>query len=454
MQAIHNIRFLAGLASIFLVSGCTGVSTFGDKANPSLPASYSASAIPKLEVEDSLLALFSDKQLRATVSRALSRNPDLLATRAKLEEVGFNLSKAKGAQLPSLGGSGSAGRDQAADGTRKTTFSAGLDASWEVDIWGRIRSGVSAAGADQASAAADYEAARQSLVAQTMQAWFEMVGAEHGRQLDERRVSSLSSTQKLVQRRFELGQASLADTDLALTDLENARADLEASTDRRDQAARQIRVLTGDYPDAQIQSASWPSLRRTVPSGVPSDLLRQRPDIAAAYQNILAADSRVKVAHADLFPSFVLTTSGGQQSNKLADLARSGFDYWSIIGNLSAPIFEGGQRRAELGAAGKRAEQAFHNYQGIVLNALREVEDALGSELYLAREEKSRLAALEAAQRAYDSSLRDYEAGVTDLLSLLESQRSVFATEQQTINLKTARLSNRVALALALGKAQ
>lgn len=437
-----------------VLSGCTGGTTFGDKTNTVLPAAYASTAIPSLELKDSLLALFSDEQLGATVNRALAHNPDLQATRARMEEVGFNLRKAEGAQLPTVGGIASAGRDQIAGSSRRSTVSAGLDASWEVDIWGRIRSGVSAAAADRASAAADYEAARQSLVAQTMQAWFEMVGAEHGRQLGARRVTSLESTLELVQRRFELGQASLADTDLSLTDLENARADLEASTDRRDQAARQIRVLTGDYPDAQIRSASWPSLRRTVPSGVPSDLLRQRPDIAAAYQNILAADSRVDVAHADLFPSFVLTTSGGRQSSTLADLARAGFDYWSLIGNLSAPIFEGGQRRAELGAAGKRAEQAFHNYQGIVLNALREVEDALGSELYLAREEKSRLAALEAAQRAYDRSLRDYEAGVTDFLSLLESQRSVFATEQQTIDLKTARLSNRVALAVALGKAQ
>ena len=442
----------AGLVS--LVAGCAGISSFGDKAEPALPASYAADALPNLEVKESLLALFSDQQLRSTVNRALSNNPDLKTSRAQLEEAGFNLRKSKGALFPSLSAGGSGGRSQMAEGARATSFSASLDASWEVDVWGRVRSGVSASAADQKSAAADYEAARQSLAAQTMQAWFELVGAEQGQRLDQRRVTSLTSTHNLVQRRFELGQATLSETDLSRSNLENARADLEASHDRRDQAARQLRVLTGDYPNAELQAASWPSLRNTVPSGVPSDLLRERPDIAAAYQNILAADSRVKVAHADLFPSFVLTASGGQQSAKLSDLIRSGMDYWSLIGDLSAPLFEAGQRRAELGAAGKRAEQAFHTYQSIVLNALREVEDALGSERYLAREEKSRLAALEAAQRAYDRSLRDYESGITDLLSLLESQRSVFTTEQQTIDLKTARLSNRVALALALGKAK
>ncbi len=456
MRKVGCIALVGGLG-LSLLGSCASVppaAERADKTGASLRGSYSASAMPDMELQNSLLSLFSDKQLSATVNRALERNPDLKVARGRLEEAGYNLRKARGGLFPSIGGSGSAARDQAVGGSRATTFYAGLDASWEVDVWGRIGSGVSAAEADEASLAADYAAARQSLIAQTMQAWFELVGAERSLQLNQRRVTSLASTQKIVDRRFEAGQASLADTNLSKTDLENARADLAATLDRRDQAARQVRILTGDYPDANLSASSWPSLKRSVRAGVPSDLLRQRPDIAAAYQDILAADARVKVAHADLFPSFVLTASNGQLSSKLADLASSGFNTWSLLAGISAPIFEGGQRRAELGAAGKRAEQALHSYQSIVLTALREVEDALGSEHYLAREEKSRFAALEAANRAYDRSLRDYEAGITDLLSLLESQRSVFSTEQQTIDLRTSRLSNRVALALALGKAE
>ena len=410
--------------------------------------------MPKMELKNSLLSLFSDKQLRSTVNRAIARNPDLKVARGRLEEAGFNLKKTEGALFPTLAGTGTARRDQASGGSRSSTVSAGLDASWEIDVWGRLRSGVTAAEADQASLAADYAAARQSLIAQTMQAWFGLVGAELSLQLSVRQVDSLESTQKVIDRRYEAGQATLAETDLSKTDLENSRADLAASRDARDQAARRLRVLTGDYPDAKISASSWPSLKRGVRAGVPSDLLRQRPDIAAAYQNILAADARVKVAHADLFPSFVLTASDGEQSNRLSDLARSGFNTWSLVASLSAPIFEGGQRRAELGAAGKRAEQAFNTYQSVVLSALEEVENALGSERYLAAEEKSRQAALDAARSAYSRSKRDYEAGITDLFSLLDSQRSVFATEQQTIDLRNARLSNRVALALALGKAE
>lgn len=446
-------RPTAGLAAL-LFAACAELPSTGDRTPLELPAAYASDAMPAPEVADSLLALFDTPALRTTVQRALANNPDLLAARARLEEAGYNLDRSRAGLSPSLTGNGSAGRRQTGGpaGIELSNYSASLDARWEVDIWGRVRSGVTAAEADRAAAAADYAAARQSLAAQTMQAWFDLVAATKSMELDQRRVDSFGATQTLVDRRFELGRATLAEVALARTDLDNARADLESTRDGRDQAARRLRVLAGDYPDAALRAGSWPSLRRSVPAGLPSDLLRRRPDIAAAYQRIRAADARVVVAHADLFPSFALTASGGRQSPKLSDLARSSFDSWSVLADLTAPILDGGLRRAELGASTKRADQAYRAYQGTVLDALREVEDALGSELYLAREETARGTALEAAQRAVDRTRRDYEAGVTDFLSLLDAQRRVFTTEQRTINLRAARFNNRVALALALGK--
>ena len=160
----------------------------------------------------------------------------------------------------------------------------------------------------------------------------------------------------------------------------------------------------------------------------------------------------MQVAYADLFPSFALTASGGRQSDRLEDLARSSFNTWSLLGDITTPIFEGGRLRAVLGVASKRAEQAYFNYQSTVLSALQEVENTLGSEHFLAAEESARLTALKSAQAAFQRAQRDYEAGVSDLLTLLEAQRGVFNTERQSINVHAARLNNRVALALALGK--
>jgi NodT family efflux transporter outer membrane factor (OMF) lipoprotein len=440
------------LLPLLLLSSCKSTQTFRDQEVFAFPASFTAKESETVEVKRSLLQLFSTPELTATVNRALENNPELRAAQARLEELGFNLEKSGAAQYPSLSANGSAGRRKTAIIPAVSSYSATLDARWEVDVWGRIRSGVRASQANRDAAAADLEAARQSLAAQTMQAWFQLVAAEKTLELDHRRIASFDSTASLVQRRFELGSAALADVDLARTDLENARADVEASFNRRNQAARGLRVLTGDYPDAALRANAWPSLRAGVPAGIPSDLLLNRPDIKSAYQNVLAADAQVKVAHADLFPSFVLTGSAGRESNTLSDVLKSGFDIWSIAGNVSGPLFEAGQRRNEVDAAGKRTEQAFRQYQATVLNALREVENALGSETLLAREEKARDRALETAHSAADLSRRDYEAGIRDILSLLEAQRRVFITEQRRINIQAARLNNRVALALALGK--
>lgn len=437
-----------------VIAACSAPGSLAPSAAAALgiPTRYDASAPPVPKIAHSLSGLFSDAALNTTVRRALTRNPDLKGSFARMEEAGFNTRRTATPLFPSLDANGSTGRSDNAFSGKSTPYGASLDVRWELDVWGRIRSGVTAAAADQAAASADYESARQSLAAQTMQSWFELVSAEKRLALGNQRLASFSDTQSLVKRRFELGTASLTDYELTRTDYENARADIRQLEDNRDQAARNVRLLTGDYPDARLLASTWPSLDTAVPSGVPSDLLRIRPDIDAAYQRLRGADSRVTVAHADLFPSFPLTASGGRSSQVLSDLGRSAFDSWALLASISAPLIDGGGRRAELGAAGKRAEQALAAYQSTVLAAFKEVEDALGSERLLLAQEDARHQALAAARSAEARSRRDYEVGISDLLTLLEAQRRVFSTADETITLHRNRLQNRVSLALALGK--
>ena len=446
------ISLARGAVLLLLFSSCESLAPMAARVVPPERKAYEAKASPSLEVRDSLLELFNDPELSRIVDLTLTNNPDLKRSCARLQEQGFNLEKTRGRLFPTLQGNAIASRSESPGFPPMSFYQLGLDASWEVDVWGKLRSGVTAAEAEAFQAQADYEAVRQSLAAQTIQAWFGLVRATKFLDLDRRRVESFLSTEKSVQRRFDLGQASLAELDLARTDLKNARADVEATLDFRDRAARQLRVLTGEYPNKKLRANKWPTLLRKVPEGLPSDLLCRRPDIVSAFQAILAADARTDIAHKELFPSFNLTASGGRQSNQLSDLFRSGFDYWTLAGNVIAPIFNAGQLKNELFASGKRAEQAFYIYQGIVLNALREVEDALGSEHYLAREERARLDALKSSRLAMERTRRDYEAGLADLLILLEAQRRTFITEQQTIEIRYNRLINRVALALALGR--
>jgi len=446
--------FITSLTTLCLLPGCSKLpEAKAEKANQSIavPRNFDASPAPTPEVAKGLKSLFSDSQLNGYVSKALKSNPSLKLSLARLEEAGFNTRKAYAPTVPNLTGNGSVSRVENGSGA-SGQYSASLDSQWELDVWGRIRSGISASRQSQAAIAADHAAARESIAAQTMQAYFSLVASERLLGLSERRLSSFEKTVSLVNRRFESGTGNLSDVDLARTDVENTKAQVQQRKNSRDQAARRLAALTGAYPRASISASTWPSLRRGVPAGVPSQVMMNRPDIHAAYIRIMAADSRVKVAHRDLYPRFTLTASGGQRSSQLKKLADSNFNVWSLAAGVAAPIIDGGSRKSELGAANARAKQALASYQSTVLNSFEEVENALGSETYLLRQENSYRSALKAAKSAETRTLQNYENGLVEILTLLDAQRRSFQTEEQLINTTALRYQNRVSLALVLGK--
>lgn len=420
------------------------------------PEGYRGGRTAVPEIAGSLGQLFGDQAFKMCLTKAQAYNADLAVAAARLEEAEFHLRGSQAGLFPALSGQIGGGRDKRFIGgdTEVSGMSrASLDVQWEVDVWGKIRAGATAAESGKDAVAADYEAAKQSIAAQTAQAWFDLLAATQLKSLAEQRLLSFRDTVGLVQRRFENGTADLGELSLAQTDVETARSAIQARIDARDRIARRLSVLTGEYPHGDGVATKWPGLGKGVAVGLPSTLLELRPDIYAAYSRILAADANVKVAHRDLFPQFSLTASGGRQSGALSDLAKSNFSVWSVAANLSGPILDGGARRAELGAANARAKQALANYRSVVLNAFREVEDALGSEFYLAGQEQATNAAFQAACSAEERTLRNYESGLVEILSLLEAKRRRFDTEETLINLKNFRYQNRVTLALALGKA-
>ena len=434
-----------------IVPGCTTVPAPTRVNDAGLPTSFEGPAPEAPEIASSLKTLFSAPELNRQIDRALRRNPDLRTAALRLEEAGFNTRRSKATLLPSL--TANTSRSRSNTDFQEEVFTGTLDARWEVDLWGRLRAGVNAASLNETALSYDLRSAHQSIAAQTAQAWFNLVSETQLLRLTERSLKNFENTLSLVETRFEAGLVNLGDLDLARTDVETTRAQLAARRDERDKAARQLAALTGDYPSANRSAAHFPSLARSVRPGAPSTLLMKRPDIVAAYHRIRAADANVTVAHRDLYPSFTLTASTGQRSPTLRQLANSNFNTWSILANLSAPLLDGGSRRAELGSANSRAKQALSQYQATVLTALREVEDALGSDRYLASQEASTRLALKAARSAESRIQRNYESGLLEILSLLETQRRAFLTEEALINVRTLRFQNRVRLALASGRA-
>lgn len=451
---------LIGILLPFTLASCVqqpGALSPSARASLNIPARYDATQPPVPEISENLVSLFPSPQLKNYISKAVKNNPDLRSSAARLEEAGYNTRRSQAGLSPTLNANLGAGTNTTNplgfSSVRSESYTASLDARWEVDVWGRIRAGVSASTSDQAAAAADYAAARQSIAAQTAQAYFELLRTSSLLELSERRLVSFKKTLDLVNRRFEAGTADLGAVDLARTDIENTRSQVALRKDDRDKAARRLATLTGSYPNNSRKATKWPTLSRSVKANIPSTLMLKRPDIDAAYQRIRAADSRVTVAHRDLYPDFTLTAGFGQQSNILKNLADSNFNTWSLLANLSAPLIDGGARRAELGASNARAKRALADYQSIVLNAFREVENALGSENYLRQQYSATGKALTAARSAESRGLRSYDNGLINILDLLAVQRRTFATEESLINIRALRYQNRVSLALALGKA-
>jgi len=184
---------------------------------------------------------------------------------------------------------------------------------------------------------------------------------------------------------------------------------------------------------------------------VPADILINRPDLRSAWQEVIAADKSVKVAHKEMFPSLTLTGSLGTQSRAFSDLM-SGASIWSLASNLVLPIFNAGQLESDMNAAQSRAEQAWINYLQTVLNAFKEVEQALDREALLAGQEIAQQEAVTYAENTAHIFEERYKNGLVSILEYLTAQNTVFDIKSQLLEVRNERLKNRVTLALALGK--
>jgi|GEM_PF-598996 len=442
------------LTSSILVSCFKTPELFSKSADTTVtPSQFSSEP---LEVSLSLQKLFiKDAVLQDYLKNSLSNNADLKISAAALEEAGFYSKIAKTNRLPSIEFSTFSQRSQrlfAGTPFLLNNFGAGFDVSWELDVWGRLKANRKAVKFDEMALSSDYEAAKQSLQAQIMQAYFTLLATEKLVGLAEDQLTNISKTYESLNRAYESGTAELTDLNLAEIDFHNAVSALAATRDTHQQTSKALSLLIGNSPKMLKTSGEWPFISKKIKAGISSDLLKKRPDIQAAYIRLLASDERIKIAHKDLFPSFRLTGSFGRESTVLEQLSESRFSTWSILGNISAPIFASGSLKAELGASQARAKAELANYQKTVLTALQEVDNALGSERFLLKQHEATQLALTAAKKAEKQTLDQYESGLTDLSTLLELQRRTYAIQEDAININLQRYHNRISLALALGK--
>lgn len=416
------------------------------------PAEFQAGQTQDSQIINGLFDVFQDEILTALVKQALIQNLDIQLAAKQLEEAGFNAGAAWGGILPQLSGNFTTSREQGVEGNPTGTYAPSLDVSWEVNIWGGERSQKASLDATVQAEIENYQAARDSLAAQVMQGWFDAVTAEKQVMLAQSRLANLQKSAETGRRNYEAGLGPLNDLDAFNRDIAQTRATLAVRANNRNTAVRTLQILTGQYPDGDVTlDYPLPALIAPPAAGVPANLLTGRPDMRRAWQEVIAADKLVEVAHGEMFPSLSLTGSFGTQSGAFADLM-SGATIWSLAGNLALPLFNAGRLENGMNAAQSRAEQAWINYLQTALAAFGEVEQALNREALLADQERQQQKAVAHAENTARVFEDSYKNGLAGILEYLAAQNTVFDMRSRLLDVRNERLKNRVALALALGK--
>ena len=405
------------------------------------------------EVSTGWLDDFQDPLLEAVVAEALQNNQDLQAAAAQLEVARQAAIRAGAGMYPfvSLGAGGSSSGDFEG-GDSRSSSGVSLDVSWEVDLWGRIRAGKAAAASDFEAAQADYAFARLSLAAQTAKAWFLVIESRLQVELSQRNVQLYERALSLVRARYNAGIVSELDLHLAKFQLAASERSLRQNRARFEQAMRSLEVLLGRYPDAEMALADdLATVPPPIPAGIPAEILERRPDLVAAERQVAAAFYTIQVAQAARLPSISLTGSAGTASSDLRDAINAPDPFWSLGAGLFAPLFAGGELKANVEAANAQQQAALHRYVQVVLGAFGEVETALANEEYLEQAEGfTRAAVLEAEGAARQAAIQ-YRFGLIAYANVISIQDRYVAAQRQLVALRNSRLANRINLYLGLG---
>jgi multidrug efflux system outer membrane protein len=405
---------------------------------------------------------FGDETTTELVELALENNVDLQAAAARVLEAEANLRRAGGARLPQVGYGASASKQQMSFvlpniGRRQiesTTYSYNLSVSWQADLFGRLKRTRQSVWASLLSEEASREAVVHTVVAAVVRARVLVATAEWALAINREITESWESTLRTVERRYRAGIADAVELHLARENFASAQASEAVIAGQLEQARLALDVLVGRRPGSgETLPDTLPQLPslEPVPLGLPAELLDRRPDLRQAEMQLAAATYGVGAAIANLYPDLSLTGSVGASADRLNDLTISDGLIYNAVANLIGPLFTGGQRRADVDAAEARAEQATAMYAGAVLNALREVEDALvlseSSQLNWEFSDK-RAAEARAADRL---AKQRYQRGVATLLTVLETERRLRLAEQAIITATADVWNARIDLFLALG---
>ena len=484
-----NTHVLFSSLACLTLAGCslknppTGEAIMPESARAKIPGKWSG-AHQKGAVAPSWIREFGDPELTRLVEDAVARNPDLAAAAARVEasraavrvaaaalypyvamkglgerqgrEIGGN--SGLSVDPPDLGGlgvnlsGGSADTRTTDNSSQRWVYGLGIGASWELDVWGRVRSRKAAAKADSLALEADFEYARQSLAAAVARAYFSTIEAAQQEANAQETLNLYEEYLKLTDVRKQQGHAS--DYELAQVRSRTAgvKDTLYAAQAARAQSIRAIEVVTSRYPAGKLGTRrSFPSPPRGVPSGLPSQLLERRPDIVAAERRFAASFHRVSEAKAARLPRFALSASTGLGSAQLDSVGAVQALSWSLAAGVVQPIFFGGELKAaqDVRTAEQKANAA--SYVSVVLHAFEDVEDALAADYYLRKREGALNEMVSASSDTVRLGREQLDQGQTDMFTILRLGGENLAAKIELTKVRASRLRERVNLFLSLG---
>lgn len=459
-------RRLAIAVPALLVAGCSKQLDLPvHQFNVPAPEDWQAAATEPLAPGSDWWAYLNDPGLDAAIRKALDCSQSLQAATARIEIAVQQRLIVGAADWPEISVGASRIRQRQnfvglpfpglSDQVLTSTYSnAGLtfNIGWEADLWNRLGSQKLAADAGIAAREADRLAVRLSLSGQVAKAWFAALEAHSQVEAAQAVVEHVEAVAGWTRESYLYGSRSPSDVRVAESDIERARARVREHERARDRFVRQVEVLACEYPAGErALAAELPSLPSQVPAGLPSELVRRRPDLIAAEQALLGADARIVEARAALRPGFALTTTAGTASNQLLDLVNPGLNAWSYALGIAQPLFNRGRLKANVQATEARSREAAANYESLMWKAYLEVESALAAEETLQNQQRLLQDSQVTTRAAIDLAEQRYAAGMGDIFAILALQRAVLETQSAVLALQRARIDNRVDLHLALG---
>jgi NodT family efflux transporter outer membrane factor (OMF) lipoprotein len=418
-------------------------------AHTAVPDAWKAGSRPVGPLPAAWLARFDDPALSALVTEALAYNADLQMAAARVEQAAGILQVASASLLPSVGIPGTYSGKAGGGGGLNAIF---LNASLELDVWGRLRYGEAAAQAQSQAVVADYGYARQSLAALVTKSWYLAIEAGLQRELAGQALHAAQELQRMAGERYRIGVGDEQAVAEAAANVGSYRDRQRQITQARDEALRALELLLGRYPGAEISVAQrLAPMPEPLPVGVPSELLERRPDVIAAERRVAAAFDRVGEAKAARLPRISLTASVSALSSDLLvlqDRSNPGFGFGA---NLFAPLYQGGALQAQVEVRNAEQKQAMAEYARIAQRSFGEVENALGADLALRERDAILARNIVDNERALELAQVQYRVGKVDLRAVEQRQLALYAARTAHLRVQTDRLAQRANLYLALG---